>query len=134
MTVVTEAFRSMIFIGSITGVYFFSRNKEENEGLEEDNTEQSHLLCRFVTDGLGRKIGESVSIDEDIIIVKSKDRYLGIPLKHVEEDGKTLIVKGLVDLRKSEELGEKWRKESFSEIDQNIEDSEEVKGSKLNGI
>ena len=68
-------------------------------------------------DGAGRKVGESVAVDEDILIIKSGSKYLGVPLKHIEEEKKTLLVKGLVDKDKAEIMGEKWRRESFSEID-----------------
>jgi hypothetical protein len=74
-----------------------------------------------VLDGMKRKIGESVAVDEDILIIKSGSKYLGVPLKHIEESGKTLLVKGLVDRGKAEEIGEKWRKESLNEIDHTVE-------------
>jgi len=37
-------------------------------------------------------------------------------LKHVEEEGKTLLVRGLVDDSNAEMMGEKWRQENFKEI------------------
>ena len=99
------------------GVFFFTRNKRKrNEEIEEEENYKASLLCRFVLDGIGRKIGESVAVDEDIIIIKSGTKYLGVPLKHIEEEGKTLLVKGLVDRDKAEIMGEKWRQESFKEI------------------
>lgn len=99
------------------GIFFFTRKKSKKI---EDEPDQDHnnLLCRFVTDGAGRKIGESVSLDEDILIIKSGDKFLGVPLKHIEEEGKTILVKGLVDFDNAYEMGEKWRKESFREINQ----------------
>ena len=74
------------------------------------------MLCRFVLDGTGKKIGESVAIDNDILIIKTGKDYLGVPLKHIEEEGKTLLVKGLVEREKALQMGEKWREESFKEI------------------
>ena len=65
----------------------------------------------------GKKVGESIAIFDDLIIIKARDKYLGIPLKHIEEEGKTLMVKGLVDQDKAREMGEHWRKQSFNEID-----------------
>lgn len=82
---------------------------------------KNSLICRFVLDGLGRKIGESVAINDDLLIIKSGKKYLGIPIKHVGEEGKTLLVKGLVEQDKAELMGEKWRRESFKEIN-NCED------------
>ena len=97
----------IILLESIGGLFFFSKNKRKK--IEEDEEEESYktsLLCRFVLDGIERKIGESVAIDEDIMIIKSGNKYLGVPLKHIEEKEKTLLVKGLVDKDKAEEMGE----------------------------
>jgi len=102
---------------SLGGIFFFTRKKSKKIEDEPDQ-EHNNLLCRFVTDGAGRKIGESVSLDEDILIIKSGDKFLGVPLKHIEEEGKTILVKGLVDFDNAYEMGEKWRKESFREINQ----------------
>jgi len=105
---------------SLGVVFFFSKKKSKHEENEMDH-EYDHLLCRFVTDGSGRKIGESVTIYGDIMIIKSGGRFLGVPLKHIEEKGKTVLVKGLVDFDKAYEMGEEWRKESFREINQKDE-------------
>ncbi|MCK5112022.1 MAG: hypothetical protein KAQ84_00635 [Thermoplasmatales archaeon] len=107
----------LVTFESLGGIFFFTRKKSKKIEDEPDQ-EHDNLLCRFVTDGAGRKIGESVSLDEDILIIKSGDKFLGVPLKHIEEEGKTILVKGLVDFDKAYEMGEKWRKESFREINQ----------------
>ena len=111
---------SAMILSSLTnnfGVFFFSRGRrKKKEEIEEEESYKSGLLCRFVLDGIGRKVGESVAVDEDIIIIKSGMKYIGVPLKHIEEEGKTLLVKGLVDQDKAEAMGEKWRQESFKEI------------------
>ena len=70
-----------------------------------------------VLDGFGEQIGESVAIEDDIIIIKAGSKYLGVPLKHVEEEEKTLLVKGLMDQSKAEEIGENWRRKSFDDVD-----------------
>jgi hypothetical protein len=102
----------------IGDLFYFSRGKNiKDEDFNENKSEDITLICRFVLDGLGKKIGESIAIDEDIIIIKSREKYLGIPLKHIEESGKKLIVKGLIDQGKAEKLGEKWRKTSYNLID-----------------
>jgi len=100
-------------------VIFFIFNKKANKEFEEEEDEQIYndLLCRFVTDASGKKIGESVSIYEDIIIIKSGSKFLGVPLKHIKETKKNIIVKGVLDFDKAYEMGEKWRKSSFNEID-----------------
>jgi len=101
-----------IIVEIVGGIFIFSkRNRRKKEEIEEEESIREKLLCRFVLDGAGIKVGESVAIDEDIIIIKSKNKYLGVPLKHIEEEGKTLLVKGLVDHDKAEIMGEKWRRE-----------------------
>ena len=107
----------VLLFGNIGEVFFFSKKSEPNAD-SSNNSEYNDLLCRFVTDGSGGKIGESVTIDEDILIIKKGKRFLGVPLKHVEDNGKTILVKGVVDFEKAFELGEKWRRESFREMNQ----------------
>jgi len=111
----------LIFVLKYVGsIFIFSRKKQKKkEELDAEEAFKNSLLCRFVLDGVGKKVGESVAVDEDILIIKSRSKYLGVPLKHIEEDGKTLLVKGLIEQDKAENLGEKWRQESFREIDHN---------------
>jgi len=114
----TKLLSTVISLESIGGLFSFAREKRKKKyELEEENEYKNHLLCRFVLDGLGRKVGESVAIDNDILIIKSGSKYLGVPLKHIEEDEKTLLVKGLVEKDNAEMMGEKWRRESFRKID-----------------
>jgi len=102
---------------NIGGIFFFSNKKrnKKDEATEED-FDMSNLLCRFVIDGLGEKVGESVAIDGDIIVIKAGKKYLGVPLKHIEEKEKTLLVKGLVDQSKAEEMGENWRQKALDKV------------------
>jgi len=97
-------------------IYFFKKTKKNNEEADEMDLKNEKFLCRFVLDGSKNKIGESIAIDEDVLIIKDKDDYLGVPLKHIDKTGKTLLVKGLIDRKRAEEMGEKWRKESFQKI------------------
>ncbi len=114
----------MIFINNLLlqnivtnfGIFFFTKKKNKEKEDENDQMDNT-LLCRFVTDHSGKKIGESVSIDEDIMIIKSGSRFLGVPLKHIEEQEKNIVVKAIIDFDKAYEMGEKWRKASLSELD-----------------
>ncbi|MCK5301100.1 MAG: hypothetical protein KAJ21_04280, partial [Thermoplasmatales archaeon] len=77
----------------IGGIFFFSGKKRKKEEKYSDvKNHENNLLCRFVLDGLGVNLGESIALNEDIIIIKNGKKYLGIPLKHVEEDEDKLIV------------------------------------------
>jgi hypothetical protein len=104
----------MILIWTNCIANIFLKNKKKiKEELEMEEKYKNSLICRFVLDGLRRKIGESVAINNDLIIIKSGKKYLGVPLKHIEEEGKTLIVKGLIEQDKAESMGEKWRRDSI---------------------
>jgi hypothetical protein len=97
-------------------IFFFNKKKEPTNMKKNIENIDSSIICKFVIDGTGKKIGESVSIDHDILIIKSGSQFLGIPLKHIEPTEKTIMVKGLIDFTKAYELGEKWRKESYREM------------------
>lgn len=101
---------------------FFSLFRSRKKGADEEDDERPNaemLLSRFVVDGKGRRVGESVSLAGDLLIVKSSGKYLGVPLKHVEENNESLLVKGLVDYDRAEQLGEKWREEAYSTLSDN---------------
>jgi hypothetical protein len=100
----------------IGNIFFFNKKKEDTETQKSIENVDPSMTCKFVVDGSGKKIGESVSIDHDVLIIKAGTLFLGVPLKHVESGGKTLMVKGIFDFTKAYELGEKWRKESYREM------------------
>jgi len=111
----------------VGGIFLFNRKKETTEQKKTIENIDNSMMCKFVIDGVGKKLGESVSIDDDILIIKSGSRFLGVPLKHVDPVEKTLVVKGLIDFTKAYELGEKWRKESYREMNQHDPPAEKPK-------
>jgi hypothetical protein len=113
---------NLILITSQNTIFIFSRRKQKREVQEKEEEYKNNLLCRFVVDGIGKTVGESVAVNDDLLIIKSKDKYLGVPLKHIQEKGKTLLVKGLIDNSNAEVMGEKWREENFKEISHDIDD------------
>ncbi len=88
---------------------FLRRSIERNIERGSDIGVDYELLCRFVLDGQGKKIGESIALFDDILIIKSRRDFLGIPIKHVKEEGNHLIAKGVLDQSKALELGAKWQ-------------------------
>jgi hypothetical protein len=115
---------NLVLITSQNIIFIFSRRKQKREVQEKEEEYKNNLLCRFVVDGIGKTVGESVAVNDDILIIKSKDKYLGVPLKHIQEKGKTLLVKGLIDNSNAELMGEKWREENFKEISHDIDNEE----------
>jgi hypothetical protein len=91
-------------------------NRSSAQAFSSEDEDSGRFLCLFVIDGSGKRIGESIGIDGDILIIKSNSRFLGVPMKHIEEKDDLLIVKGLVDLKKAYELGEQWQNNSFHKV------------------
>ncbi len=115
----------MMFRASIFPIFFhyfgkgfFSLKKEDKEKQQNQESEEKNMLCRFVVDSSGKKIGETVAVDNDIVIIKANSQFMGVPLRHIQENGKTMLVKGLFDYAKAYELGETWRKNSARNIDE----------------
>jgi hypothetical protein len=120
----------LLFIPEYIGkIFFFNKKKEPTDMKKNIENSDPSIICKFVIDGTGKKIGESVSIDHDVLIIKSGSQFLGIPLKHIEPVEKSIMVKGLIDFTKAYELGEKWRKESYREM--NNHDCPEEKSKRL---
>jgi hypothetical protein len=111
----------------IGNIFFFNKKKDDIVTQKSIENVDPSMICKFVVDGSGKKIGESVSIDHDVLIIKAGTLFLGVPLKHVESGEKTLMVKGIFDFTKAYELGEKWRKESYREMKKHAPPEEKSK-------
>ena len=68
------------------------------------------LLSRFVVDKEGRRMGESISVYKDLLIIKRNGKFYAIPLKHVEVGKEELHVKGVVQWEIAEKLAKEWKK------------------------
>jgi len=97
-------------------VFLFHKNSE-NENVQHTYDDVSDMLARFVINSQGEKIGESIAIHQDLLIVKQEKSYLGIPLKHISLEGKKLLAKGLIDTKKAKQLGSEWKKSTYKEIE-----------------
>lgn len=113
-------FNSQYIIFNILGSIF---NRTSSENTLEKSTVPDELLCRFVVDGSGNTIGETIAFDQDLIIIKAGARFLGVPLKHIENQETTILVKGLIDYQKAYDLGEKWRSASLEKNKSDVTDN-----------
>ena len=68
------------------------------------------MLSRFVVDKEGRRIGESISVYKDLLIIKKNGKFYAIPLKHVEVSEEELYIKGVVQWDIAEKLARGWKK------------------------
>lgn len=68
------------------------------------------LVSRFVIDKEGNRIGETISLDDDLVIIKKQNKYLAIPLKHIEYSKENVRIRGIIEWDKAILMGEQWRK------------------------
>lgn len=99
---------AIIAAGLFISLFKFNQKKDRRQRLDD----KQDLVCRFVIDGKGAKIGESIAVDKDILVIKSGEKYLGVPLKHVKKQKNRLQVRGLISRENAEKLGEQWLKHS----------------------
>lgn len=108
-------------IGGLFISFFLFQKKKQS--IKNTDTVEEDIIARFVISGNGTKIGETVALHDDLLIVKNSEHFLGIPLKHIEVVGTRVFVKGLMDKDKAIQLGEKWRRSTYKEIQYPDEDS-----------
>jgi hypothetical protein len=106
----------MNVVGSISSSMLFLRDKNKKIVKDGEEISEDGLLCRFVLDGQGRKVGESIAVYKDLLIIKTGKDFLGVPMKHIDVDISHILVKGLIDHTKALELGKGWQKENYKEI------------------
>jgi hypothetical protein len=68
------------------------------------------LISKFVVDKEGNRIGETISMDGDLIIIKKEKNYLAIPVKHIESSEDKVRIRGIVEWDNAIKMGEKWKK------------------------
>ncbi|HEC82706.1 MAG TPA: hypothetical protein ENI53_02340 [Thermoplasmatales archaeon] len=66
-------------------------------------------LAKFVVDLEGKRIGESISVFEDMLIIKKEEKFYAIPFKHVELVKDEIHLKGIVQWDKAENLARRWK-------------------------
>lgn len=69
------------------------------------------LLSRFVADKNGNRIGESISVHKDLLIIKKEGDYYAIPLKHVDVKDGEIHVKGVVQWKIAKKMAEEWKQD-----------------------
>lgn len=107
----------MSLVGYVSyNILFLKGNKNKNIVKDGEDASEEGLLCRFVLDGQGRKVGESIAVYKDLLIIKTGKDFLGVPMKHIDVDISHILVKGLIDHTKALELGKNWQKEKYKEI------------------
>gem|GEM_PF-719286 len=93
----TELFMSLTKLIIFTPLLFKSRK-------------QYSLISKFVVDKEGNRIGETISMEGDLVIIKKEKKYLAIPLKHIEASKDQVRIRGIVEWDNAIKMGEQWKK------------------------
>lgn len=75
------------------------------------------LLSRFVEDAKGERVGETVGLDGDLVIIKSGTTYKAVPRKHLTLEDDVFKVHGVVSWDEAERLGAEWRKKQHRVVE-----------------
>lgn len=65
-------------------------------------------ISKFVVNEKGDRIGESISVFEDLIILKKENSYYAVPFKHVEIKDQEIHVKGVIQWDRAKKLASRW--------------------------
>lgn len=85
-------------------------SKAAAQGAEMHETS---MLCRFVVDCGGKRIGETIAVDGDVLILKNGKEYLGLPISAVEAKDEGDLTVNEFDAAGAGAMGEVWRVKNF---------------------
>ncbi len=86
----------------------FFRKSEEHENDSAD------YLCKFVLLD-GEEIGESITVDDDCLLVKHESEILGIPLDCIIAVSEEIVI-GKFNKKEARKIGKKWKDKCAAEI------------------
>ncbi|MEM1514005.1 MAG: DUF5749 family beta-barrel protein [Candidatus Thermoplasmatota archaeon] len=66
-------------------------------------------IARFIIDSEGNRIGESISVYKDLLIIKRNNEFYAIPFRHIEKKDENIIVKGAIEWENAKKLAEEWK-------------------------
>ncbi|GFO97541.1 hypothetical protein ig2599ANME_1745 [groundwater metagenome] len=105
----------MSIIDQISG---FLRKKYQESGQKKNKLDAREYTGKFVKHN-GADIGESVALDNNRVVVKSKEYYMSIPLENITANTDVIAV-GDFDRDESLKFGKEWsEKRDTLKFDQN---------------
>lgn len=92
-----------------------ARQAEAQQTISRESPGET-LLLRFVEDEKGTRIGETVAVEGETMIVKAAGGFRAIPISQLAEAGAGLKLTGTYDEDASRQAGEAWREKSHKVI------------------
>jgi hypothetical protein len=106
----------MSLISKISG---FLKKINQESGKKENNFNAGEYTGKFVKQN-GADIGESVALDNNRVVVKSKEYYMSIPLEKITANTDVIAV-GDFDRDESLKFGKEWsEKRDTLKFDQKV--------------
>ena len=93
----------MSIISRISGIF---RNKNQDSPQKENKLDAREYTGKFVKQN-GFEIGESVALENNRIVVKSKDNYMAIPIDKITSNTDFIALGGF-DMDESLKFGKEW--------------------------
>lgn len=85
---------------------FFKKNSQNTAPVKEDNLKPLEYIGKFVQQN-GTRIGESIAVEKDRLVVKSSDVFISIPLEKIVMNTENITV-GDFNREESVTLGKEW--------------------------
>ena len=92
-----------------------ARQAEAQLSMSQESSGEKMLL-RFVEDEKGARVGETVAVEGDQMIVKAPGGFLAVPTSQLSESGAGLKLTGTFDEAAAKSAGEAWRVKSHKVI------------------
>lgn len=85
--------------------------RPSQEAVLEEGEELTDVLSRFVDDEHGNRIGETVGMDGDLVIVKEAEKadYKAIPRSLMVREGEVFRVQPGVPWEEADQKGREWK-------------------------
>jgi hypothetical protein len=95
-----------------------ARGNKRSKGNPEFDPEEfrDEYLSRFVKDGGGSILGETIGFEGKDLILKKDDDFFRIPIRSVELEADFLRLIKDVNWKKAAKDGEKWRKRELDPL------------------
>lgn len=88
---------------------------------DDEEVENASLLSRFVLNAKGETVGETLSIDDEHVVLKKDGRFFVVSPEHVLAKDGMLIADANIDWDEAGRAGDAWRETSEDRIEYDAE-------------
>ncbi len=86
----------------------------EREDSEMDKSPEIDYMCKIVKHR-GKKVGESIAVDDGQLLIKNKQEILSVPLDSISAVSDDIILDKF-NKAKAKKMGQQWRTERRDEM------------------